>query len=109
MRYDWPGNVRELKNVIERAMLLDAKDALLVAHLPTEITRRCTHRHAGHGTACNGRKRHEPVFPMTLRDVERIQIERTLEQTHGNKSRPRHPRYLAADVAREAEDIPRRG
>jgi DNA-binding protein Fis len=26
-------------------------------------------------------------FPMTLRDVERIQIERTLEQTHGNKSR----------------------
>ncbi|HET6463818.1 MAG TPA: helix-turn-helix domain-containing protein, partial [Candidatus Krumholzibacteria bacterium] len=28
-----------------------------------------------------------PFFPMTLRDVERIQIEKTLEQTNGNKSR----------------------
>ena len=26
-------------------------------------------------------------FPKTLRDMERIQIERTLEETRGNKSR----------------------
>ncbi|HEX5131553.1 MAG TPA: helix-turn-helix domain-containing protein, partial [Candidatus Krumholzibacteria bacterium] len=29
----------------------------------------------------------ESFFPMTLRDVEKVQIERTLEQTNGNKSR----------------------
>jgi DNA-binding NtrC family response regulator len=29
----------------------------------------------------------DAFFPMTLRDVERVQIERTLEQTNGNKSR----------------------
>ena len=37
VRYDWPGNVRELKNVIERAMLLDAEDEILLEHLPPEI------------------------------------------------------------------------
>jgi transcriptional regulator with PAS, ATPase and Fis domain len=85
VRYDWPGNVRELKNVIERAMLLDAQDALLVAHLPGEIR----------GGApidmpvarASSASVTSPFFPMTLRDVERIQIERTLEQTNGNKSR----------------------
>ncbi|HXS09535.1 MAG TPA: sigma-54 dependent transcriptional regulator [Candidatus Krumholzibacteria bacterium] len=88
VRYDWPGNVRELKNVIERAMLLDAQDALLVSHLPTEIRG---------GTPLDPTQAVMPralsasvtstFFPMTLRDVERIQIEKTLEQTNGNKSR----------------------
>ena len=84
-RYDWPGNVRELKNVIERAMLLDAQDALLVSHLPTEIR----------GSAgaempvmrAPSASVSSTFFPLTLRDVERVQIERTLEQTNGNKSR----------------------
>jgi DNA-binding NtrC family response regulator len=85
LAYDWPGNVRELKNVVERAMLLDAQDALLVSHLPPEIrgqagTEIPTVRSSSATVA-------EAFFPMTLRDVERIQIERTLEQTHGNKSR----------------------
>jgi two-component system, NtrC family, response regulator AtoC len=83
--YDWPGNVRELKNVIERAMLLDAQDALLVSHLPPEIRARAgteipTVRSASVSAV-------EAFFPMTLRDVERIQIRRTLEETNGNKSR----------------------
>ena len=34
--YSWPGNVRELKNVIERAMLLEAEDELLPEHVPLE-------------------------------------------------------------------------
>jgi transcriptional regulator with GAF, ATPase, and Fis domain len=32
-RYHWPGNVRELQNVIERAVLLCARDAIKVDHL----------------------------------------------------------------------------
>ncbi|HKW15659.1 MAG TPA: sigma-54 dependent transcriptional regulator [Candidatus Krumholzibacteria bacterium] len=86
VRYDWPGNVRELKNVIERAMLLDAQDALLVAHLPTEIRGGAPIDMPVSATRAAAASVSE-FFPMTLRDVERIQIERTLEQTHGNKSR----------------------
>ncbi|NIM19805.1 MAG: response regulator [Candidatus Latescibacteria bacterium] len=83
LTYDWPGNVRELKNVIERAMLLDAEDEILIEHLPPEIQ----------GLASEERKEEASsaflasFFPMTLREVERIQIQRTLEQTNGNKSR----------------------
>ncbi|MDH4038320.1 MAG: sigma-54 dependent transcriptional regulator [Candidatus Krumholzibacteria bacterium] len=82
--YEWPGNVRELRNVIERAMLLEAQDALLTSHLPPEI------RGKAGGEIPSVRSSAsiaEAFFPMTLRDVERIQIERTLEQTNGNKSR----------------------
>jgi transcriptional regulator with PAS, ATPase and Fis domain len=83
VKYDWPGNVRELKNVIERAMLLDAEDEILLDHLPTEI-------HQSQSSAATGDKTAHVLtsfFPMTLREVERIQIERTLEQTNGNKSK----------------------
>jgi DNA-binding NtrC family response regulator len=83
--YDWPGNVRELKNVIERAMLLDAQEALLVSHLPPEI-RGLTGAEMPVSRSSSASIA-ESFFPMTLRDVERIQIERTLEQTNGNKSR----------------------
>jgi two-component system response regulator AtoC len=80
--YDWPGNVRELKNVIERAMLLDAEDEILLQHLPAEL------RGAGDSVASTSSASVlDSFFPMTLREMERIQIEKTLEQTDGNKSK----------------------
>lgn len=80
--YDWPGNVRELKNVIERAMLLDAEDEILLDHLPSEI-------HEGGAGETRDKSAHilTSFYPMTLREMEKIQIERTLEQTNGNKSK----------------------
>jgi DNA-binding NtrC family response regulator len=81
--YDWPGNVRELKNVIERAMLLDAEDEILVDYLPSEICKGDTVKTGGDEAA----RVLSSFFPMTLREVERIQIQRTLEQTNGNKSK----------------------
>jgi DNA-binding NtrC family response regulator len=87
VHYDWPGNVRELKNVIERAMLLDAQDALLVAHLPTEIRGGAPIDIPATAPRAMAASVTSQFFPMTLRDVERIQIEKTLEETHGNKSR----------------------
>jgi DNA-binding NtrC family response regulator len=81
--YDWPGNVRELKNVIERAMLLDAEDEILLEHLPGEIHRVGRSRPGGEEAA----RVVSSFMPMTLRDVERVQIKRTLEQTNGNKSK----------------------
>ncbi|MDH3217495.1 MAG: sigma-54 dependent transcriptional regulator [Candidatus Krumholzibacteria bacterium] len=83
IRYDWPGNVRELKNVIERAMLLDAEEDIFLEHLPPEI-------HEAKSSAAPPDKTAHVLtsfFPMTLREVERIQIEKTLEQTNGNKSK----------------------
>ena len=81
--YDWPGNVRELRNVIERAMLLDAEDEILLGHLPPEIYRRGAARPAGEEAA----RVVTSFLPMTLREMEHEQIKRTLEQTHGNKSK----------------------
>jgi DNA-binding NtrC family response regulator len=84
MEYDWPGNVRELKNVIERVMLLEADREIRVEHLPPEIRGdRKVHPVSGEKSA-----RVLPGFvPMPLKEVERIVIEKTLEQTGGNKSR----------------------
>ena len=91
--YDWPGNVRELKNVIERAMLLEADDELLMGHLPPEMKTISAAGAAGAPgapgalSAPASASMLDSFFPMTLREVERIQIEKTLEQTKGNKSR----------------------
>lgn len=34
IRYDWPGNIRELKNLVERLVIMVAKDTIDVADLP---------------------------------------------------------------------------
>ena len=60
-QYSWPGNVRELSNVIERAMILTAGDALRV-DVPS----------VSHGDA---------LSRMTLKEGEREQISRVLQDT----------------------------
>ncbi len=83
LRYDWPGNVRELRNVIERAILLEAEHEILLDHLPPEIR-------GGMPTPAKADISSSflpSFFPMTLREIERIQIQRTLDQTNGNKSK----------------------
>jgi DNA-binding NtrC family response regulator len=81
--YDWPGNVRELRNVIERAMLLDAEDEILLEHLPQEIRGKV--EISGQTEASYDQL--ASYFPMTLKEVEKIQIQKTLTQTNGNKSK----------------------
>jgi Nif-specific regulatory protein len=76
--YDWPGNVRELRNVVERAValtvgpMLDAPDVWLSsldAGGPTEAAQSADYQ------------------PLSLQEIERIHIQRTLEHTEWNKSR----------------------
>lgn len=73
--YPWPGNVRELRNVLERAVMLARGQAQIGAeHLPAELRAR-----AG-------------IFdrrytPLTLEEVERMHIDRTLKHHHGNRTR----------------------
>lgn len=71
----WPGNVREMRNVLERAMLLArGQPAIALEHLPTELRLRSAGQERKHS-------------PLTLDDLERQHIERTLKYHGGNRTR----------------------
>jgi two-component system, NtrC family, response regulator AtoC len=73
--YGWPGNVREMRNVLERALILGrGQPALSVEHLPGEFRAR----------PGIGDRRHTP---LSLEDLERQHIERTLKHHTGNRTR----------------------
>lgn len=68
--YGWPGNVRELENAVERALLMNRDPEIRSEDFPFQMN-----RPAGNGV---GRR---------LEDVERVHIERVLEETRWNLSR----------------------
>ena len=78
--YHWPGNIRELENTIERAMVLADGDAIGVESFPEKLA-----------------KPNEPTGLQFLGDdlsikkavrlIERELIRRSLEKTHGNRTR----------------------
>lgn len=73
----WPGNVRELQNVIERAVLLAKTDRIEPVDLPFD-----------HGELPDGAKLGalwDLPENMTLEDIEKMVIEKTLKRTRGNK------------------------
>ncbi|HSJ77047.1 MAG TPA: sigma-54 dependent transcriptional regulator, partial [Gemmatimonadales bacterium] len=75
LAYPWPGNVRELRTVLERALILGrGQPAVSVEHLPGEFRAR----------PGIGDRRHTP---LSLEDLERQHIERTLKHHAGNRTR----------------------
>ncbi|MCC7153590.1 MAG: sigma-54-dependent Fis family transcriptional regulator [Bryobacterales bacterium] len=68
--YGWPGNVRELENAVERALLMNRDPEIRPEDFPFQMNRA-----PGNGV---GRR---------LEDVERVHIERVLEETRWNLSR----------------------
>jgi len=72
--HSWPGNVRELENAIERAVLLSKGKQISAADLPFEKVE-------GQTTD------NEFYIPpnMTLAEIERLVILKTLQRTEGNK------------------------
>ena len=75
LAYGWPGNVREMRNVLERALILGrGAPAVSVEHLPGEFRAR----------PGIGDRRHTP---LSLEDLERQHIERTLKHHTGNRTR----------------------
>ncbi len=77
-RYTWPGNVRELRNVLERALILEASDRLELSHLPAEI--RLGRRDVPSGGI------QLPEEGLVLDEVERSLIQQALARTEGNQS-----------------------
>jgi DNA-binding NtrC family response regulator len=73
--YPWPGNAREMRNVLERALILGrGQPAISVEHLPGEFRAR----------PGVGDRRHTP---LSLDELERQHIERTLKHHAGNRTR----------------------
>ncbi len=75
--HNWPGNVRELQNVIERAVLLAKNTKIEPIDLPFDNG--SLPEGAGAAAAWD-----VPVN-MTLEDIEKMVIEKTLQRTGGNK------------------------
>ena len=75
LAHAWPGNVREMRNILERALILGRGNvSVTVDHLPGELRAR----------GGQGERRH---VPLSLDDLERQHIERTLKHHQGNRTR----------------------
>ncbi len=73
----WPGNVRELQNVIERAVLLAKSNKIEPVDLPFDN---------GSVPERSAQSSEWEVPPnMSLEDIEKLVIEKTLQRTGGNK------------------------
>lgn len=98
--YSWPGNVRELRNVIERAILLEAEDELLPEHLPPEISKGIEISETPAGM-----EKLEDLYPISLKEMEKILIEKTLKETGGNKSKSARILGISRQTLREKTKV----
>lgn len=75
LNHAWPGNLREMRNLVERALLVArGGEQIGIEHLPGEFRARpgpFDRRHT----------------PLTMDEVERMHIERTLKFHAGNRTR----------------------
>ena len=75
LNHAWPGNLREMRNLVERALLVSrGGEQIGIEHLPGEFRARpgpFDRRHT----------------PLTMDEVERMHIERTLKFHAGNRTR----------------------
>ncbi len=74
MDYPWPGNVRELENCIERAVVLSRGPAITAAELPPSMR------------ALQQKEGLRLPIGLTLDDLEREAILRTLSHCNGNRA-----------------------
>jgi DNA-binding NtrC family response regulator len=77
--HPWPGNVRELQNVIERAVLLAKGERIEPVDLPFD--------NGGPASSSSPDLSWDVPPNMTLEDIEKFVIERTLQRTGGNKQK----------------------
>jgi Nif-specific regulatory protein len=83
LSYRWPGNVRELKNIIERAVVLGTEPLVLEQDL---LLSKLNTTGESQVIAPTDKPERDLFIPLSLDDVERNHIIRTLEHTEWNKS-----------------------
>ncbi|MCF8063251.1 MAG: sigma-54 dependent transcriptional regulator [Deltaproteobacteria bacterium] len=79
LRHDWPGNVRELMNAVERAVVLSRADVIDSGDLSVVSGR-------GEALETGEAENDGGTAGVSLEEVERAAILKTLEETGGNKS-----------------------
>jgi len=81
-RYTWPGNVRELENCMHRAFLMSANKTIQSNHLGLNPSGAIASK------TSKKQSNHEPEVRagMSIRDMERVLIEQTLEHVRGNRT-----------------------
>ncbi len=75
LAYPWPGNVREMKNVIERMVILAEGDVIDSGCIPNALKQHGKQSQSG-----------QLGLVSVTEQTERELIQRTLEQTNGNRS-----------------------
>lgn len=95
VEYSWPGNIRELKNIVERAIILENEETLLLEHLPQEIVSR-----TGGGGSTGPLTLRLPPEGIDIEDVERELIRQSLEVSEGNQSKAAKKLNLGIDAFR---------
>ncbi|MDH3998475.1 MAG: sigma-54 dependent transcriptional regulator [Desulfuromonadales bacterium] len=92
--YEWPGNVRELRNIIERAIILENEETLMLEHLPRELVSKT-------GEVASGPMNLRiPPEGIDIEDVERELIRQALEVAEGNQSKAAKKLNLGIDAFR---------
>ncbi len=77
-RYHWPGNVRELENAIERAVIMCPHEYIRIEDLPLNLRSLGPEAVSGEVGIKAG---------LSMREMEKQLILKTLEETQGNKSK----------------------
>ena len=77
MRYEWPGNVRELENIIERAVIMARGEMMTPLEFPNDLQNLDEALKESRIDLTSGR---------SLKEVEKVLILRTLEETGGNRT-----------------------
>lgn len=75
---DWPGNIRQLKHLLERTILVSGTESLEPEHFERTL---------GMDQSENGGERLPPVGSMTMGDIEKTMILKSLEHHGGNLTR----------------------
>lgn len=83
-RYHWPGNVRELKNCLARGVILAPKRIISVDDLPSKLK---TDADKDSSDYPDGYIREIPEEGLSIKDLERELICKTLSKCLGNKSK----------------------
>jgi transcriptional regulator with PAS, ATPase and Fis domain len=95
MQYDWPGNIRELRNVIERAMIFEDEDMIMVERLPAEII-----ASSNRPNSTGSFEIRIPPDGIDIEEVEKELIRQALTLSKGNQSKAARLLNIGVDAMR---------